>query len=91
MNRFDRLFWRRLWILARPYWVSDKRGLAFTLLAVVLLLSGLIQAAGVVFSYVNRDMMTALADRDGATFFRKLLLVVIYSLLARRSWRSPGT
>ena len=82
MNRFDRLFWRRLWLLARPYWVSDKRAQAFTLVAVVLLLNGAIQAAGVIFSYVNRDMMTALADRDGATFFHKMLLVVIYNLLA---------
>ena len=85
MNRFDRLFWRRLGILARPYWVSEKRVLALTLLAVVLLLSGLIQAAGVVFSYVNRDMMTALADRDGTTFFRKMVLVVIYNLIL--NWR----
>jgi len=61
-------------MLGRPYWVSDQRVPAFTLVAVALLLNGAIQAAGVVFSYVNRDMMTALADRDGTTFFHKMLL-----------------
>jgi len=25
MNRFDRLFWSRLWTLTRPYWVSEQR------------------------------------------------------------------
>lgn len=82
MNRFDRLFWARLWALTRPYWVSDRRLAAFGLLTVVLILSVSIQAGGVVFSYVNRDMMTALADRDGPTFFHKMLLLVVYNLLA---------
>ena len=58
MNRFDRLFWRRLWSLTRPYWVSDQKFGAFGLLALTLLLSGSILAASVVFSYVARDMMT---------------------------------
>jgi putative ATP-binding cassette transporter len=82
MNRFDRLFWSRLWTLTRPYWASDQRFAAFGLLTVALLLSVSIQATSVVFSYVNRDMMTALADRDGPTFFHKMLLVIIYNVVA---------
>jgi putative ATP-binding cassette transporter len=82
MNRFDRLFWSRLWTLTRPYWVSDQRFGAFGLLTLTLLLSGSILAASVVFSYVARDMMTALADRNAPIFIYKMALVVAYNLLS---------
>ena len=82
MGRFDRLFWARLWILTRPYWVSDQKSLAYGLFALILLLNGAIQVGNVVFSYVNRDMMTALADRDAPTFLHKLLLLVAYNVVA---------
>lgn len=82
MNRFDRLFWRRLWKLARPYWVSDQRWVALGLLAITLLLSGSIRGTNVVFSYVNRDLMTALTLRDSTRFYHKMALVAIYSVVA---------
>jgi vitamin B12/bleomycin/antimicrobial peptide transport system ATP-binding/permease protein len=82
MNRFDRLFWSRLWTLTRAYWVSDQKFGAFGLLTLTLLLSGSILAASVVFSYVARDMMTALADRNASTFIYKMALVVAYNLLS---------
>ena len=82
MNRFDRLFWSRLWTLTRPYWDSDQKFAAFGLLALTLLLSGSILAASVVFSYVARDMMTALADRNAPTFIYKMALVVGYNLVS---------
>jgi len=82
MNRFDRLFWSRLWRLTRPYWVSDQRLRAFALLTLTLVLSGLILAGSIVFSYVTRDMMTALAERNGPVFFRTMLLLVAYNLVA---------
>ncbi|HET9480755.1 MAG TPA: ABC transporter ATP-binding protein/permease, partial [Candidatus Polarisedimenticolia bacterium] len=82
MNRFDRLFWSRLWTLARPYWQSDRKLRALGLMALTLVLSGLILAGGLVFSYVARDMMTALAERNGPVFFRTMLLLVVYNLIA---------
>jgi putative ATP-binding cassette transporter len=82
MNRFDRLFWSRLWTLARPYWQSDRKFPALGLMAVSLVLSGLILAGGLVFSYVARDMMTALAERNGPVFFWTMLLLVVYNLIA---------
>jgi putative ATP-binding cassette transporter len=82
MNTFDRLFWTRLGTLARPYWASDQRFVALGLFTFILLLNGALQVANVVFSYVNRDMMTALADRDAPTFFHKMLLLVAYNLAA---------
>jgi ABC-type uncharacterized transport system fused permease/ATPase subunit len=82
MNRFDRVFWRRLWKLANPYWVSDQKWVALGLLACTLLLSGTVKVAYVVFSYVNRDMMTALASKDAPEFFHAGLLVLIYNIVA---------
>ena len=82
MNRFDRLFWSRLWSLTRPYWVSDQKFAAFGLLALTLLLSGSILAASVVFSYVARDMMTALADRNAGPFIYNMALVIAYNVVS---------
>jgi putative ATP-binding cassette transporter len=82
MNRFDRLFWSRLWRLAKPYWVSDQKFVAYGLLALTILLSGSIKVGNVVFSYVNRDLMTALAERNAPVFSHKILLVIIYNVVA---------
>jgi len=82
MNRFDRLFWSRLWTLTRPYWQSDRRFRPFGFLALTLVLSGLALAGSVVFSYVGRDMMTALAERNGSVFFYTMLLLLLYNLVA---------
>jgi len=82
MNRFDRLFWRRLWKLAKPYWVSERKWVALGLLAGTLLLNGSIKSASVVFSYVNRDMMTALAGKNSPEFYSAILLVLIYHAVA---------
>lgn len=76
------MFWSRLWTLTRPYCVSEQRFGAFGLLTLTLLLSGSILAASVVFSYVTRDMMTALADRNAPTFIYKMALVVGYNLVS---------
>ena len=82
MNRFDRLFWSRLWRLAKPYWVSDQKYVAYGLLALTVFLSASFKAGNVVFSYVNRDLMTALAERNAPVFFHEMLLVVIYNVVA---------
>jgi putative ATP-binding cassette transporter len=82
MGGFDRLFWRRLWRVAKPFWISDQRWFPLGLLAATLLLTGSLKSANVVVSYVNRDMMTALADRNSTVFFHNVLLIVAYSLVA---------
>jgi vitamin B12/bleomycin/antimicrobial peptide transport system ATP-binding/permease protein len=76
------LFWRRLWQLAKPYWVSDQKWVALGLLAVTLLLSGAVKSANVVFSYVNRDMMTALTNKNAPEFFHSGILVLLYNIVA---------
>ncbi len=91
MSRFDRLFWSRLWRLAKPYWVSDQKYVAYGLVTLIVFLSGSIQVGNVVFSYVNRDLMTALAEKDVEVFSHKILLVIIYNLGRRRSSPSADT
>src|ERR1039457_6613421 len=82
MNRFDRLFRRRLWKLVLPYWRSSEKWVALGLLTALVLFSATLKGGSVWFSYVNRDLMTALTERDERTFFHKLLVVVIYNLVA---------
>jgi uncharacterized protein YjbJ (UPF0337 family) len=43
IDGFDRLFWRRLWTIGRPFWVSDQKWIPLGLLAVTLLLTGTIK------------------------------------------------
>jgi len=50
MNRFDRLFWRRLWKLVRPYWVSEEKWAALGLLPVLILFSATLKGSSVWFS-----------------------------------------
>jgi len=82
MNRFDRIFWSRLAKLVKPYWVSDQKWAALGLAIVIVLLSATIKGSTVVFSYVNRDLMTALTTRNVPDFYRNLLLVIIYYAMA---------
>ena len=36
--QFDLVFWRRLWVLLKPYWVSDQKNKALGLLGLVIAL-----------------------------------------------------
>lgn len=90
MDGFDRLFWQRLWTIGRPFWASEQKWVALGLLALTLLLTGSIKTADVVFSYVNRDMMTALTGRDATIFFHKVLLIAAYSLVAAPTMAVDG-
>ena len=65
MDGFDRRFWRQtLEDRQAVLGIGPRDGFPLGLLAVSLLLTGSTKGADVVFSYVNRDMMTALS---GAT------------------------
>ena len=73
--RFDRVFFRRLYALSRPYWV--RTGSLGSWLTLVFLL-------GTVFAYsvcgawitaLSKDQTNALVNRDPATFWRLLAIV----------------
>ncbi len=78
MDKFDRKFWRRLWALTKPYWVSDERRKALTLLAVLLVLGGGTIGLGVWATYIVRNLMTALSSKHAAAFYRDLFMFLAY-------------
>ena len=78
MERFDRVFWQRLWRLAKPFWVSDQKRKGRTLLAVVLVMILLFVGFSAVFSYINRDVVDALQKYDQKRFHYLLMLFFIW-------------
>lgn len=68
-DRFDRLFWQRLWGLVRPYWTSDKRTQAFVMITMMTVLSLGTVGMQAIFSYVSRDVMNALQAKDATRFY----------------------
>jgi vitamin B12/bleomycin/antimicrobial peptide transport system ATP-binding/permease protein len=77
-DRFDRLFWTRLWRLTWPYWRSARRGRAFTLITIMTVLSLGTVGMQAIFSYVSRDVMNALQAKDAARFHHLLMLFVVW-------------
>ena len=77
-DRFDRLFWKRLWRLVRPYWSSERRLRAFALITAMTVLSLGTVGMQAIFSYVSRDLMNALQAKDAARFHHLLMLFVVW-------------
>ncbi len=78
MERFDRVFWRRLWRLAKPFWASDQKRKACALLAVVIVMVLLLVGFSAIFSYINRDVVNALQNYDANRFHFLLMLFFIW-------------
>ncbi|HEY9301693.1 MAG TPA: SbmA/BacA-like family transporter, partial [Phormidium sp.] len=74
MNRFDWQLWQQFLALAKPYWYSEEKWKARGLLAILLLLLLLVSGINVTISYVNRDYMTALSNKDASTYFHLLFV-----------------
>ena len=74
VNILDRELWRSFWKIARPYWSSDDKVRARSLLiALALLLIGT-TALSVTISYAVRDLMTALSEKNVDEFKNSLLI-----------------
>ncbi|MBD2040622.1 ABC transporter ATP-binding protein/permease [Microcoleus sp. FACHB-672] len=74
MNRFDGQLWQQFLRLAKPYWYSEEKWKARGLLAILLLLLLLVSGINVTISYVNRDYMTALSNKDASKYFHLLFV-----------------
>jgi putative ATP-binding cassette transporter len=74
MNRFDWQLGQRFFKIAKLYWVSEKKWQARGLLAIVLLLSLLVSGLDVAISYIGRDYMTALSNRESGRYFQQLFI-----------------
>ena len=66
--RIDRQTFRRFWRVARLMFVSEVRWRALGLLLVIVALSLTLSGFNVLRSFVDRDFMNALAQRDQAAF-----------------------
>ena len=79
-------FVKAFWSLTKPYWVSEGRAKALTLLVTVVGLTLAMVYMEVQFNYWNRDFYNTFENRDQAEFFRQLgkfaLLAVIWIIMA---------
>jgi vitamin B12/bleomycin/antimicrobial peptide transport system ATP-binding/permease protein len=80
-DRFDRLFWHRLWRLIHPYWSSEKRIWALTLIAIMTALNLGMVGMQAIFSYVSRDVMNTLQIKDATRFYHLMLLFGLWIVL----------
>ena len=81
MNRFDRVFWNKVWSLTKLYWFSAQRSLGVKLLACVAVLSGASIGLGAYASYLNRDSTNALVGKHLAQFYHYMLIWVALAVI----------
>ncbi|MBC3384515.1 ABC transporter ATP-binding protein/permease [Pseudomonas sp. SWRI179] len=66
-------FFRRVWQMTTPYWRSEEKGKAWTLLIAVIALSLFSVAISVWVNSWYRDFYNALQEKDTAAFWRLIL------------------
>jgi putative ATP-binding cassette transporter len=76
LNRFDRVFWKKVWSLTRLYWSSAERGRGVRLLLYVVLFSAAGIGSGAYSSYLNRDSTNALVGKHLAQFYHLMWIWV---------------
>ena len=81
IDKFDRQFWRRTWKLIKPYWSSEQKWRAIGLLASIIALGLVFIGTGAIFSYVNRDLITALQQKDHVRFWMELKRFIIVAFV----------
>jgi putative ATP-binding cassette transporter len=79
-------FLKAFWALTKPYWVSEQRAKAWTMLATVVGLVLMLVWLEVQFNAWNNDFYNTLQDKNGPEFFRQLgkftLLAVLFIITA---------
>jgi vitamin B12/bleomycin/antimicrobial peptide transport system ATP-binding/permease protein len=74
MNIYDLKLWKKFWEISRMYWFSDEKWKARGTLAVLLVLLSAFSSINILFSYLNRDLMTALQEKNLTAFYHCLFL-----------------
>lgn len=74
-------FLKAFWALVKPYWVSEERAKAFTLLATVIGMVLMAVWLAVQFNTWNRDFYNTFESRDQAEFFRQLGLFTLLAII----------
>src|SRR4029450_12525856 len=79
-------FLKAFWALTKPYWVSERRAKALSLLVLVVALGLAMVYMEVQFNYWNRDFYNTFEQKDQKEFFYQLgkfgVLAVIWIILA---------
>ncbi|NEQ20136.1 MAG: ABC transporter ATP-binding protein/permease [Microcoleus sp. SIO2G3] len=78
MDRFNWQLWQRFWAIAKPYWLSNEKRGARGLLVLVLLLLLVASGIEVGISFLNRNLFTALEQRDIDNFWQTVLIFVVF-------------
>jgi len=81
MDRFDRLFWRRLWRLVKPYWSSERKWQGYALLAMIVAVGGLTVALAAYATYINRDLVNAIQAHDRRGFWLQIKKFLLYAVI----------
>lgn len=76
MNKFDRIFWKKVWSLTKLYWFSRERRLGVKLLVCVAVFSISAIGLGAYSSYLNRDSTNALVGKHLIQFYHLMLIWV---------------
>lgn len=82
MNKFDLKLLRRIYALAKPYWISDQSRRAWALLAVLALLQTGNTWSNVHFNQQAGEFTSALAAYDSARFWRAIGVFLLLLLIA---------
>ncbi len=82
MNRFDRVFWTKVWSLTKLYWFSAQRRPGVKLLARVAVLSGASIGLGAYGTYLYRDSTNALVGKHLSQFYHIMLIWVAVTAIS---------
>lgn len=66
--------WRRFVSIAKPFWFSEQRKSARTLLGVLLLLMLAVNGLNIVINFVGGDFMTALSEKNAPKYWQLLMM-----------------
>jgi vitamin B12/bleomycin/antimicrobial peptide transport system ATP-binding/permease protein len=72
MDQPKSAFWRHLWAVVKPYWISNEKYKAWGMLFVLLLLLAAVNGLNVVINYVAGNFMTALQEKNEPEFWKFL-------------------
>jgi vitamin B12/bleomycin/antimicrobial peptide transport system ATP-binding/permease protein len=75
--QFNKLFWLNFWRLLKPYWQSEEKKLAYTLLFLNLFFTLAAVEGNVWLSYINKNFFNALQNFNKPLMWQNLLLMAI--------------
>ncbi|WP_407899919.1 ABC transporter ATP-binding protein/permease [Scytonema sp. NUACC26] len=82
MNRFNWQLWQRFWAIAKPYWFKSEKWRARGLLAILLMLALVAAGLQVLISFMNRNLVNALTQKNIESFYRTVWIFVCVIVVA---------